>query len=64
MKDVILSIYLSIYLSVCLFVCPFVRLSYPQHPPLSLPYTASILIEIGPKQLGAEMTQGWNYSPT
>ena len=41
-------------------------LPYPTKntPPLSLSYTASIPIEIGPKQLGAEMTQGRNNSPT
>ena len=36
----------------------------PQHPPISLPYTASIPIEIGPKRLRAETTQGRNDSPT
>ena len=70
------SIYLSVYLSVYLSICPPVRpslsllklgpiqphstLPYPQYPPLSLPYTASIPIEIGPKRLRAETTQGRN----
>ena len=39
-------------------------LPYQQHPPLSLPYTAYIPIEIRPKRLRAETTQGRNDSPT
>ena len=39
-------------------------LPYQQHPPLSLPYAASIPIEIRPKRLTAETTQGRNDSPT
>ena len=35
---------------------PQPALPYQQHPPLSLPYTASIPIEIGPKRPRAEMT--------
>ena len=65
MKDVILSIYLSICLSICPSVGPslsLLKLGPIQHnstlpyPPLSLPYTASIPIEIGPKRLRAETT--------
>ena len=43
---------------------PHPTLPYQQYPPLSLPYTASIPIEIGPKWLRAETTQGRNDSPT
>ena len=78
--SIYLSVYLSIFLSVYLSIWPSVRpslsllklgliqphptLPYPQHPPISLPYTASIPIEIGPKRLRAETTQGRNNSPT
>ena len=71
MKDVILSICLSIYLFVRLFVLLYPYWNWapshptlPQHSLLSLPYTASIPIEIGPKRLRAKTTQGRNDSPT
>ena len=80
MKVVILSIYLSIYFFVHLCpywnqtpphsptqqhpTPPHPNLPYQQQPPLSLPYTASIPIEIGPKRPRAKMTRGRNDSPT
>ena len=39
---------------------PQPTLPYQQHSPLSLPYTASIPIEIGPKRPRAETTRGRN----
>ena len=39
---------------------PQPTLPYQQHPPLSLPYTASIPIEIRPKRPRAETTQDRN----
>ena len=76
MKDAILSFYLYVRPFINIGevkipieigpnpTLPHATLPYQQHLPLSLPYTASIPIEIGPKWLRAETTQDRNGSPT
>ena len=76
MKVIILSVYLHVFVRPSLSLLksphptqppthtttPHPNLPYQQHPPLSLPYTASIPIEIGSKRPRAETTRGRNDS--